>query len=181
MKDMRIYDKYLNMKPKEKKKIDFKVRFDSKGQKIGVILFAIGLVVLSLGFFLLFFKHFDDKVVPDDSNVVKNVNIKDFEGITTADGIVKLATTKVTFDKKNGVSEMTFVISSSEAIDELPFKVIFDLNGEQVVIADYLSGLEPGVSYEVYKQSNYDLTTASSWSFEKTTKEDLQNNYGMYF
>lgn len=180
-RDPSIYDKYLNMKPKEKKKLDLTVKFDSKIQKVGVILFGIGLLFLIVGFCILFFKKFDDRVVPEENGVIENVNIKDFQSISSEDGLVTIGDTTVTYKKELGLSEMNFDISVKEDVDELPIKIIFYLDGEEVVIADLLGSLSANDSVSLFKQNERDLSMADSWKVEVTTKEDLATNYGFDF
>ena len=180
-RDTGIYEKYLNMKPKEKKKIDFSVKFENKTQKIGVIMFGVGLILLCLGFIFMFAKKYDDHVEPQNEKVLKNVNVKDFESISTEDGLVNIGTTTVTYKKSDGVSELNIILTTSEDIDELPIKIIFDLNGEEVVFTDYLQDITAGNPISIYKQYEDDLTMADSWRVEVTTKEDLQENWGFTF
>ena len=59
-RDTRRYDKYLNMKNKEKKKLDFIVRFDSKAEKVGVIILGVGLLLLCVCFIYMFTMKYDD-------------------------------------------------------------------------------------------------------------------------
>ena len=183
MRDNSIYDKYLNMKPKEKKKIDFTVKFDSKIQKIGVILFGIGLIFVCLGFSFMFFRQYDDKVVPEnnDPNVVMNANVKDFEAITSLDGKIAIDSTTVTYKKDLGLSEMNFNITVNEDMAELPIKITFEMGEEDVVIVDLLSDLHANETISLFKQNENDLSMAESWKVEATTREDLAQNYGFEF
>ena len=180
-RDTRIYDKYLNMKPKEKKKIDFRVRFDSKAQKVGVIIFGVGLLLLCFGFIFMFSKKYDDKVVPEEGPVLKNVNVKDFNSISTADGLVTIDATTVIYKKSVGLSEMNLRLSVNDDIEELPIKIIFVLDGKEVVIVDYLQGITKDEPISLFKQNENDLSVADSWRVEVTTKEDLAENYGFEF
>ena len=176
---MRIYDKYLNMKIKEKKKLDFSFKFTSKNQVIGFSLFLLGLILLCTGFILLLSKNVTDQVVPEDK-VYKNVNIKDFSAITSSDGLVTIDSTRVIYKKDERISELNLVITCNSQATELPIKIIFDLDGEDVVIADYLVDLHVGEPVNLFKQNEYDLSKADSWRVEVTTKEDLETNYGFF-
>ena len=180
-RDTRIYDKYLNMKPKEKKKLDLRVRFDSKAQKVGVILFGVGLLLLCFGFIFLFSKKYEDKVVPEDTNVLKNVNVKDFDSISTEDGLVTIDATTVIYKKDVGLSEMNLRLSVNQDLDELPIKIIFELDGKEIVIVDYLQGITMNEPVSLFKQNENDLSMADNWRVEVTTKEDLSQNYGFEF
>lgn len=176
---MRIYDKYLNMQIKEKKKLDFSFKFTSKIQVIGFSLFLLGLIFLCTGFILLLSKNVTDEVVPEDK-VYKNVNIKDFNSITSSDGLVTIDSTRVIYKKNEGISELNIVITCNSQVDELPIKIIFSFGDEEVVIADYLVDLHIGEPVNLFKQNEYDLSKADSWRVEVTSKEDLETNYGFF-
>ena len=181
MKDKSIYDKYLNMKPKEKKKLDLRVKFDSKLQKFGVIIFGLGLLLIVFGFCFLFIRKYDDKVVPETPGVIQNVNIKDFEGISSDDGLISIDSTTVTYKKDLGLSEMNFKITVKEDMEELPLKITFDMGDEEVVIVDLLADLHANDTVSLFKQNENDLSMAESWKVEITTREDLATNYGFEF
>lgn len=180
MKDMNIYEKYLNMEIKEKKKFDFSFKFTSRNQIIGIVLFGIGLIMLCSGFILMFSKKYEDKVVPQD-NVVRNVNIKDFDSISSPDGYITIEDTRVTYKKDEDLSEFNLTINSNCDEAELPIKIIFDIDGGEVVIVDYLVDLHKGDSINLFKQNDADLTIADDWRVEVTTKEDLALNYDFTF
>ena len=182
MRDKSIYDKYLNMKPKEKKKLDLTVKFDSKIQKIGVIIFGIGLLFIIFGFCFMFFKKYDDKVVPEGTEIIENVNIRDFGAISTADGVVSIDATQIVYKKDLDVSEMNLNINVKEDMAELPIKITFNLeNQDPVVITDYLVDVHAGDPISIFKQNEEDLTQSTSWKVEITTKEDLEKNYDYTF
>ena len=179
-KDMRIYDKYLNMEVKQKKKIDFSFKFKSKNQIIGFAVFLIGLILICSGFILMFSKKYIDKAVPND-NIIKNVNIKDFNSISTPDGVVSIDSTRIIYKKDEGLSEINLSITCNSEENELPIKITFDLDGKDIIIADYLVDIHVGEPITLYKQNENDLTVAKDWKVEITTKEDLVANYGFSF
>ena len=177
MKDMRMYEKYLNMQPKKKKKKNFTL--DNKYQNIGILLFGVGLFLLGSGVIMLLSKNYVHRDVVPADNDVKSYSTKKFEAISTEDGSISIDGTEIIYKKDEGLSEFNLVININSDISEIPIKIIFDLNGKDVVIAEYLTALSDGESITLYKQSEYDLSLANNWRVEVTTKEDLETNYGI--
>ena len=181
-RDKSIFDKYLNMEIKDTNTIiDFKVKFVSKFQKIGVIIFGIGLILLCSGLLILVLRNINNEKKKNEPGVIVNANVKDFKGATSEDGVISLEPFKVIYKKDTGLSDINFIIYFNQDVDEYPVKIIFKLDGKEVVIADYFEGVSLGDSVNSTKQSEYDLTQASEYRIEKTTKEDLVNNYGFSF
>ena len=129
----------------------------------------------------MFSKKYDDKVVPEDGTVLKNVNVKDFNSISTEDGLVTIDATTIIYKKDVGLSEMNLRLSFDRDLDELPIKIIFDLKGKEIVIVDYLQGITKDEPVSLFKQNENDLSMADNWRVEVTTKEDLAENYGFEF
>ena len=130
----------------------------------------------------MFFKKYDDKVVPEGTEIIENVNIRDFGAISTADGVVSIVATQIIYKKDLDVSEMNLNINVKEDMAELPIKITFNLeNQDPVVITDYLVDVHAGDPISIFKQNEEDLTQSTSWKVEITTKEDLEKNYDYTF
>lgn len=176
MRDTRIYEKYLNMKPTEHKKIDFKVHFDSKLQMVGMILFIIGMFSLIIGLFLFGLNALNESEKPDVDKPVVVENGKDFTDIDIDTDIIGVNVINVKENKNK--YEVNYELFINQDQEELAYKIIFKMTDDEEVVCEYLTSVHSGDIRNMYYKSNKDLTKAKSVKIEITTKEDLVNNYG---
>ncbi len=181
MHDTKILDKYLNMEPtKKKEKVDFTIKFDNKNQKIAVILFGVGLLFVIIGVSLLVANNLKAKETPVEVNkpVPKGVVTKKFNKISVLDNTVTVTNTNVSYSKKTGMSDFNLNLVSNIDYPALALKIIFNVDGKDVVIPQYMTDIKSNENVAIFMQSEYNLTKSAGWKIEVTTLEDLMLNYG---
>lgn len=181
MHDTKILDKYLNMEPtKKKEKVDFTIKFDNKNQKIAVILFGVGLLFVILGVSLLVANNIKEKEKPIEvtNSKVKGVTNKEFKSITLLGDTITVMDTNISYSKNTGMSDLYLKLNSNKDYPELALKIIFNIDGVDVVLPQYLTNIKTNEDISVFIQSEHNLTKSNDWKIEVTTLDDLQLNYG---
>ena len=76
------------------------------------------------------------------------------------------------------MSDFNLNLVSNIDYPALALKIIFNVDGKDVVIPQYMTDIKSNENVSIFMQSEYDLTKSASWKIEVTTLEDLMLNYG---